>query len=86
MKHKCALGFINEDDGVSVIVLNLPGCGSQGDTEGEAEENVRDAIRASIETYQEDGLEIPWREDFSNLELGIPISSISKFKWIEVEI
>ncbi len=33
------------DEGISVSVPGLPGCWSEGDTEGEALDNTRDAIR-----------------------------------------
>jgi len=43
------------DEGVSVNVPALPGCWSEGDTEAEALENIRDAIReylAALEDQQ----------------------------------
>src|SRR5437879_11567496 len=43
MKYKIALQ--KGDDGYSVSVPGLPGCWSQGATEDEALENIRDAIR-----------------------------------------
>ena len=43
MKYKVALQ--RSDEGVSVSVPGLPGCWSQGATEQEALENIRDAIR-----------------------------------------
>ncbi len=33
------------DEGISVSVPGLPGCWSEGDTEEEALENIRDSIR-----------------------------------------
>jgi predicted RNase H-like HicB family nuclease len=33
------------EEGISVSVPGLPGCWSEGDTEDEALENIRDAIR-----------------------------------------
>ena len=33
------------DEGISVSVPGLPGCWSEGDTENEALDNIRDAIR-----------------------------------------
>lgn len=41
------------EDGYSVWVPGLPGCWSQGHTEDEALENVKDAIRAYLETVDE---------------------------------
>lgn len=43
MKYRIALH--KSDEGFSVSVPGLPGCWSQGATEQEAVENVRDAIR-----------------------------------------
>ncbi len=43
MKYKIALQ--KSDEGYSVSVPGLPGCWSQGATEEEALENIRDAIR-----------------------------------------
>ena len=43
MKYRIALH--ESDEGFSVSVPGLPGCWSQGETEQEALENVRDAIR-----------------------------------------
>ncbi len=42
MKYKVVLH--RTDEGISVSVPGLPGCWSEGDTEGEALENIRDAI------------------------------------------
>lgn len=42
MKYKIALR--KTDEGFSAWVPGLPGCWSQGATEGEATENIRDAI------------------------------------------
>ena len=43
MKYRIALK--KTEDGYSVSCPGLPGCWSQGDTEEEAIENIRDAIR-----------------------------------------
>ena len=43
MKYKISLH--KSDEGYSVSVPGLPGCWSQGDTEAEALENIKDAIR-----------------------------------------
>jgi predicted RNase H-like HicB family nuclease len=43
MKYKIALR--ESEEGYSVSVPGLPGCWSQGETEEEAVENIRDAIR-----------------------------------------
>jgi predicted RNase H-like HicB family nuclease len=41
------------EEGYSIWVPGLPGCWSQGKTEEEALENIRDAIRSYIETVEE---------------------------------
>jgi predicted RNase H-like HicB family nuclease len=43
MRYRIALH--RSDEGYSVSVPGLPGCWSQGATESEAIENIRDAIR-----------------------------------------
>jgi len=46
MKYKVVLQ--HSDEGYSVSVPGLPGCWSQGATEEEAIENIRDAIRECL--------------------------------------
>jgi predicted RNase H-like HicB family nuclease len=41
------------DEGYSVNCPALPGCWSEGDTEAEALENIRDAIRDYLEVISE---------------------------------
>jgi len=41
------------DEGYSIWVPGLPGCWSQGLTEAEALENIKDAIQAYLETVEE---------------------------------
>jgi len=40
------------DEGYSVWVPGLPGCWSQGKTEDEALENIKDAIESYLETVE----------------------------------
>lgn len=51
MKYKIALH--KTDEGYSVSVPGLPGCWSQGATEQEALENIRDAIREYLAAREE---------------------------------
>lgn len=51
MKYKIAL--IKSEEGYSVSVPGLPGCWSQGATEEEALENVKDAISAYLAVANE---------------------------------
>ncbi len=41
------------EEGYSVWVPGLPGCWSQGETEKEAMENIKDAIKVYLETAEE---------------------------------
>ncbi len=41
------------DEGYSICCPGLPGCWSQGETEREALENIKDAIQAYLETVEE---------------------------------
>ena len=51
MKYKIAIH--QSDEGYSVSVPGLPGCWSQGATEQEALDNVRDAIREYLLVVEE---------------------------------
>ena len=50
MKYRIALH--KSDEGFSVSVPGLPGCWSQGETEQEALENIKDAIHTYLETVE----------------------------------
>ena len=51
MKYKVNLK--KTEEGFSVWVPGLPGCWSQGKTEEEALENVKDAIQSYLKTVEE---------------------------------
>ena len=51
MKYRIALH--QSDEGYSVSVPGLPGCWSQGASEQEAVENIRDAIREYLSVVEE---------------------------------
>ena len=51
MKYKIAIH--QSDEGYSVSVPGLPGCWSQGATEQEALENIRDAIGEYLSVIEE---------------------------------
>lgn len=51
MKYKVNMQETTE--GYAIWVLGLPGCWSQGKTEQEALENIKDAIQAYLETVEE---------------------------------
>jgi predicted RNase H-like HicB family nuclease len=50
MKYKVVL--THSEEGVSASVPGLPGCWSQGATEQEALENIRDAIREYLSVVE----------------------------------
>jgi predicted RNase H-like HicB family nuclease len=50
MKYKIRLE--KTDEGFAVWVPGLPGCWSQGKTEEEALENIKDAIKTYLETVE----------------------------------
>jgi predicted RNase H-like HicB family nuclease len=50
MKYKIRLE--ETEEGFAVWVPGLPGCWSQGDTEDEAIENIKDAIKTYLETIE----------------------------------
>ena len=51
MKYK--VNFKETDEGYAVWVPGLPGCWSQGQTEEEALENIKDAIHSYLETVED---------------------------------
>jgi predicted RNase H-like HicB family nuclease len=80
--YRCHICYIAEDDGTfSAIVLNLPGVGSCGKTIEEATTNVREAILGTIESYIEDGEQIPWKDSTLDSD-NLPKDSVQK--WILV--
>ena len=50
------------DGGYTVTVPALPGCFTQGDTEEEAIDNAREAIRCHVEGLRLDGQPLPERD------------------------
>lgn len=50
------------DEGISVNVPALPGCWSEGDTEAEALDNIRDAIREYLAALDDQLVEAEVRE------------------------
>ncbi|TVR56551.1 MAG: type II toxin-antitoxin system HicB family antitoxin [Spirochaetaceae bacterium] len=51
MKYRIAI--LHDEDGFSVSVPGLPGCWSQGATEAEALENIRNAIEEYLSVRDE---------------------------------
>ncbi len=65
MKYKISLR--RSDEGYSVSVPGLPGCWSQGATESEALENIKDAIREYLAVVEESLKDADVRE----VEVGV---------------
>lgn len=78
-RYSCHLAIFQEDGVFCVIVLNLPGCVTSGDTREEAIANASDAISMAISSYAEQGRDIPWE---SNYDENIPDDA--ELKWILV--
>jgi predicted RNase H-like HicB family nuclease len=57
----------------TAYVPALPGCHSQGDTEEEAMEHVREAIECHIASLQKDGLPVPEPTDEILREVEVPV-------------
>jgi predicted RNase H-like HicB family nuclease len=54
---KLLITICQDEDGVFIAECpSIPGCVSQGKTEEEAEENIRDAIKECLEVRAENGL------------------------------
>lgn len=53
MESRYVVSLKKTDEGYSVCVPGLPGCWSQGATEEEALENIRDAIREYLSVRRE---------------------------------
>jgi len=53
MDTRYTVSLKKTDDGFSVWVPGLPGCASQGETEQEALENIRDAIQEYLAAAEE---------------------------------
>ena len=51
MRYRIAIH--ESDEGFSVSVPGMPGCWSQGATESEAIENIKDAIRGYLDVVEE---------------------------------
>lgn len=78
--YECLVLLCPEDEGgFSVHALTLPGAVSQGETEQEALDNIREAIEAAIEEYKARGVPIPWE----SVEID-EIPKAAREKWILV--
>lgn len=77
--YTCHLAIIPEDEGgFSVLVLNLPGCGTCGDTIDECMEYIKDAVIGCTECYLDDRESIPWLVDYACEKDDLPANTIYK--------
>ena len=80
--YRCHVAILrDEDGGFSVVVLNLPGIGSCGDSKEEALSNAREAIEAAIQSWIEDGIDFPWVD-----QTKYEIPEGAEQKWILVNV
>ena len=80
--YECRAWLWPEDDGgYSAIVPSLPGVASQGETQEEALDNIKEAFQGVVTEYIDSGEEIPWRHDIVRQKpLGVTE------KWILVNV
>ena len=70
MIFKVVLRSDLEDGGFNISCPALPGCHSQGDTEEEAIENIKDAIRGCLEVLNERALQRDASEKVLEVAIG----------------
>ena len=68
MRYPIAIEPGNETTAWGVVVPDLPGCFSAGDTLDEAMDNAREAIDLHVETLIQDGLDVPAARPLSVLQ------------------
>lgn len=62
-----------EEGGYTVTVPALPGCVSEGDTEEEALENIKDAIAGWLTVARKHGLYVPAPDQVKLSTVGVPV-------------
>ncbi|MBI4063841.1 MAG: type II toxin-antitoxin system HicB family antitoxin [Elusimicrobia bacterium] len=70
-KYHVVLESEPEMGGFSVYVPALPGCASQGETEKDALENIREAISVHLEGLKKDGIPIPEDREVTTKEVEV---------------
>ena len=53
----------DEDESVTVYLVELPGVVSDGDDIEDALESIKDAFQCAVEVYRDHGEPVPWRDD-----------------------
>ncbi len=69
MRYKIIL--YKSDEGYSVSCPGLPGCWSQGETEEEAIENIKDAIQEYLAAIEETLRNSDVRQDVREVEIAV---------------
>lgn len=59
MRYPIAIELGNDHQAYGVVVPDLPGCFSAGDTMEEAMDNAKESIELWLETTIDDGLQVP---------------------------
>jgi predicted RNase H-like HicB family nuclease len=77
---RVVLGPLEEEE-ISVHVPSLPGVASQGRSEPECVENIKEALSAAIQEYRSHGEPIPWQQDPGPTQPA----ETSKWVWLDVE-
>jgi predicted RNase H-like HicB family nuclease len=67
--HKFLVIIERAGNNFSAYSPDLPGCVATGDTRGEVEANMYEALQMHVEGLQEDGLPIPDSESFAEYVL-----------------
>ena len=62
-----------EEGGYTVVAPALPGCISEGDTEEEALENIKDAIQGWLLVAKKHGLYVPDLGEVRIAKVGVPV-------------
>lgn len=83
MLYPVAVEKGSETEAFGVIVPDIPGCFSAGDTFEEALENVKEAIAGHLEILAEDGEDIPFASEPSK---HLSDSEYQGFIWAVVDI
>ena len=81
-KYEVEIRICSErESGFSVYAPCLPGAASQGGSEQEAVENIREALCGLIESYRADRCDIPWERVFEQ-----PLEAGEQRRWIVVHV
>ncbi len=83
MKFLIAIEPGTEDTAFGVVVPDLPGCFSAGDTLEEAFDNAREAIAAHCALLAEDGADLPVPRPLAELQAD---ADLAGWVWAMVEV